>query len=157
VKLTSQEEYGLRCLLQVAHQWPQGSLTIPEISRREGISQAHAAKLLHLLRQAGFVKSVRGQAGGYTLAAPPDKIIVHDVLNALGGRIYQESFCRTRQGRLGACTHASECSLRPLWRSIQNAVDGVLANTTLKDLLDLKPEEMPLVTSLEPAPPPVSR
>lgn len=157
MKLTSQEEYGLRCLLQVARRWPQGSITIPEISRLEGISQAHAAKLLHLLRQSGFVRSARGQTGGYTLAAPPDKIVVQDLLNALGGRIYQESFCRTRQGRLGSCTHVSECSLRPLWRSIQNAVDRVLANTTLKDLLEVKPEETPLVRSLEPAPTPVPR
>ena len=37
MKLTADEEYGLRCLLQVGKQWPDGVLTIPTVSRREGI------------------------------------------------------------------------------------------------------------------------
>ena len=53
MKLTAHEEYGLRCLLQVAGQWPEKSVTIPEVSRREGISVAYAGKLLQILRRAG--------------------------------------------------------------------------------------------------------
>jgi Rrf2 family protein len=135
MKLTAHEEYGLRCLLQIGRAWPGFGLTIPQVSRREGISVAHAAKLLQILRRGGFLKSVRGQTGGYSLALPPDKILVRDVLAALGGRFYQEEFCRGHKGRVRLCTHSTDCSIRSLWRSIQTAVDGVLARTTLKDLL----------------------
>ena len=134
MKLTAQEEYGLRCLLQVAGQWPEKSLTIPEVSRREGISVAYAGKLLQILRHGGFLKSVRGQIGGYSLAAPPDEIMVRDVLALLGGRIYEEAFCRSHRGQERACTHSTDCSVRSLWRMIQSAIDGVLGKTTLKDL-----------------------
>ena len=70
MKLNSSEEYGLRCLLQLARQTP-GSLTIPEISQAEGITHHNVAKLLRILRQGGFVASARGQQGGYALAKPP--------------------------------------------------------------------------------------
>jgi Rrf2 family iron-sulfur cluster assembly transcriptional regulator len=156
MKLTAHEEYGLRCLLQVGKGWPESSLTIPEVSKREGISISHAAKLLQILRQGGFLKSVRGQIGGYSLASPPEKIAVRDVLALLGGRIYEEEFCRGHKGRVRLCTHSMDCSIRSLWRGIQTAVDEVLARTTLRDLLR-KEEEMSSflddLVSVEPAHP----
>ena len=68
MKLTSQEEYGLRCLLRIAREGEGGSLTIPKISEKEGISNFYVAKLMRILRRGGLVKSVRGQAGGYAMA-----------------------------------------------------------------------------------------
>ena len=119
MKLTAHEEYGLRCLLQVGKGWPDSALTIPEVSKREGISVAHAAKLLQILRQGGFLKSVRGQIGGYSLASPPEKILVRDVLGLLGGRIYEDEFCQEHKGRVRLCTHSTDCAIRSLWRSIR--------------------------------------
>jgi DNA-binding IscR family transcriptional regulator len=56
MRLTAQEEYGLRCLLQVAKQ-AEGATTTPEIAEREGLSHAHVHKLMRLLRRGGLVKS----------------------------------------------------------------------------------------------------
>ena len=67
MKLSAQEEYGLRCLLRLAREGESSSLTIPEISLSEGISNHYVAKLMRILRRGGFVRSARGQAGGYTL------------------------------------------------------------------------------------------
>ena len=47
MKLTAHEEYGLRCLLQIGKQGPEGSMTIPEVSRQEGISVPHAANAVY--------------------------------------------------------------------------------------------------------------
>jgi len=135
MKLTNHEEYGLRCLLRLAEQGPGGSLTIPEISGSEGISQAYAGKLLRMLRRAGFVKAARGKIGGYTLARPAEEIVVGEVMEALGGPIFRETFCRTHSGQVATCVRSPECSLRGLWRSLQAAVDGVLRNVTLARLV----------------------
>ena len=70
MKLSSQEEYGLRCLLRVGRAGPEGSVTISELSRSEGISEPNVAKMMRVLRTAGLVQSTRGQAGGYALARP---------------------------------------------------------------------------------------
>jgi Rrf2 family protein len=135
MKLSSQEEYGLRCLLRIAYQEGGGSLTIPEIGEAEGISTFYTAKLMRLLRRGGFVTSARGQAGGYTLARPPERIVMGDVLALLGGRLYDPSFCDTHSGVETVCTHTVDCSIRSLWRAVQVVVDRVLNKTTLKDLM----------------------
>lgn len=135
MKFSSTEEYGLRCLLRIAHSKSVNGLTIPEISRIEELTQAYAAKLLRLLRIGGFIESARGQSGGYKLAYPPNQIIVGDVLNALGGKFFESSFCKDFPGINDICTHTIDCSVRSLWKAVQKSVDSVLQKTTLNDLM----------------------
>ncbi|MBI3894927.1 MAG: Rrf2 family transcriptional regulator [Acidobacteria bacterium] len=146
MKFTAQEEYGLRCLLQIGHQG--GSLTIPEIGTREGLSIPYVAKLVRLLRQGGFVKSTRGQSGGYALSRPPEQIVVGEVLAVLGGRLFDLEYCERHPGSVPTCTHTVDCSLRSLWRAVQLGVDQVLSRTTLRDLLGSEKETTSSVAGL---------
>ena len=135
MKLSAQEEYGLRCLLQMARQNEGSSTTIPELSRAEGLSVPNVAKIMRLLRLAGFVSSVRGQLGGYVLARPAAEIMVGDVLSALGGTLYGPGFCKRHAGLQEQCVHDADCSLRALWSSLQKALSDVVGKLTLKDLV----------------------
>ena len=135
MKFSAQEEYGLRCLLQIGRQGPSGSLTIPEIAAAEGLSVPHVAKLVRILRQGGIVKSTRGQSGGYALCRPPEQIIVGEALAALGGRFFEAGYCERFPGTVDTCTHTVDCSIRSLWHAVQTGVDQVLGRTTLRDLL----------------------
>jgi Rrf2 family protein len=100
------------------------------------------------LRQGGLVTSARGATGGYTLARPADQITIGDALYPLGGRLFESSFCDQHSGIESLCTHSIDCSIRSLWRALQNAVDQVLTKTTLKDLLCSEPEMVSLVSDL---------
>jgi Rrf2 family protein len=135
LKLSSQEEYGLRCLLQIARQGEGGSLTIAEMSQREGISAPNVAKIMRILRRAGLVKSTRGKAGGYSLARSPAQVPVADALGALGGRLFDATFCDRHSGIEERCLNNSDCSIRPVLRFVQDAVDQVLGQLTLHSLL----------------------
>jgi Rrf2 family protein len=141
VKISAQEEYGVRCLLQIGRRGPGASLTIPEISRAEGISSHYVAKLLRILRRGGLIKSERGQSGGYTLTRPLGRITVGEALAVLGGRLYEPTFCDSHGGGELLCAHMVECSIRSLWRNVQQAVDQVLGKTTLEDLLPKDPPD----------------
>ena len=61
MKITAQEEYGLRILLRIARASNSDGLTIPEISEAEGLSTHNVAKLCRILRLAGFIRSSRGK------------------------------------------------------------------------------------------------
>jgi Rrf2 family iron-sulfur cluster assembly transcriptional regulator len=136
MKLSANEEYGLRCLVRLGYAAYAGQgLTIPEISQAEGVSTAYAAKILRALRKGGFVKAARGKEGGYTLARPAEEIVIGDAMNALGGRLFESDFCNSHSGQVAICTRSVDCSVRSLWRAVQVAVDGVLSKTTLRDLL----------------------
>ena len=138
MKFSSQEEYGLRCLLQLARRGEGASLTIPEISQAEGLSLSYVAKLMRILRLEGFVDSVRGQEGGYTLVSPAHMILVSSVLNALGGKIYEPGFCTQYTGNEDECAHTVSCSIKPLWNKVQQAIDASLTGMSLQDLLPEK-------------------
>ena len=135
MKLTTQEEYGLRCLLRLGREEAGHSLTIAELSKQEGIASPTVAKMMRVLRRAGFVLSTRGKEGGYTLARTPEQINVGEALAALGGRFFDSRFCERHSGSVLLCTHSPDCSIRSVWRVLQDVVDGVLAHMTLKDLL----------------------
>lgn len=134
MKLSSHEEYGLRCLIRLGQQEPGGRLTIPEIASAEGVSEAYVGKLLRMLRLSGFVVATRG-TGGYALARPAREIVLSDAMAVLGGRLFEGDFCAMHPGQLKSCVRLADCSARVLWRAVQAAVDGVLKRTTLQDLL----------------------
>ena len=147
MKLSSQEEYGLRCLLQIARAGGGASLTIAEMSEREGISAPNVAKIMRILRRAGLVTSTRGKAGGYTLARAAPEVRALDVLAALGGRLFDTSFCDRHTGVERHCLNTRDCSIRPVLRSLQQAVDHVLGELTLASLL---PSEGEVAVTLRP-------
>src|SRR6266446_7019764 len=116
MKISAQEEYGLRCLLRLA-QTEGYSQTLPEIAAAEGLSVPYVAKLMAVLREAGLVDSVRGRSGGYTLSRPPDEIGLGSLLLVLGEPLFDEpGYCERHAGVSdGVCVHRGGCSLRALW------------------------------------------
>jgi Rrf2 family protein len=136
MKFSTQEEYGLRCLLRIARFHEMGkALTIPEISRGEGITEHTTAKILRALRLGGFIESARGHLGGYTLARSPQNILIGNVLKELGGKLYDENFCASHSKGDLLCTITSDCSVRSLWVLIQNSVDSVIDGMYLSDMM----------------------
>ncbi|MBS1706875.1 MAG: Rrf2 family transcriptional regulator [Armatimonadetes bacterium] len=135
MKLSAQEEYGLRCMVAIGKLGPGAALTIPEIAAGEGISEPHAAKLMTILRKEGFVLSTRGQVGGYRLSRPIDQIKIGELLAALGGRLFEDDFCDRHSGVEEQCPHNGHCSLNDLWTRVQSAVDQVVYQITLRDVV----------------------
>lgn len=139
MKFSTQEEYGLRCLIRIARFHEMGkALTIPEISRGEGITEHTTAKILRALRLGGFIESARGHLGGYTLVRSPKEILVGNVLKELGGKLYDESFCTSHSKGELLCSVTSDCTVRSLWILIQNSVDNAISGMYLSDLLGKK-------------------
>lgn len=141
MRITAQEEYGLRCVLQLALQ-PEGSpLSVREIARREALSVAYVEKLLYLLSRAGLTRSVRGINGGYCLARPPEEIYLGEVVRALGGFASDAEICNQFTGNVDSCVHLQNCGLRPLWRVafyIQSLLDQVPLSELLEDEKDVE-------------------
>ncbi len=140
MKISAQDEYGLRILLRVGRADTTEGLSIPQLSEMEGLSVAYVGKLTRVLRLAGFIESTRGQKGGYVLTRPAEEIKINDVLNTLGGRLFDEEFCGGFSGKNNFCTNSVDCSVRSLWKIVQYAVDQLLEKITLSDLIGTEGE-----------------
>jgi len=154
MKITAQEEYGLRCILQLAHYPPGEPVSVTEIAEREGLSTDYVTKLLVLLRRAGLVESIRGVNGGYTLTKNPEDILLIEVLQALDGDsvFYQDTgesdLCKQFTGKLMECAHAKQCGIRPVWITLMRYIHKMFSQVTLAQLL--KGEEVILNIVKEP-------
>lgn len=140
MKITAQEEYGLRILVRIAGCMDEEGMSIPQLSEAEGLSPHYVAKLTRLLRMEGFINSTPGYKGGYVLARPAKQIIINDLLKALGGALFDKEFCGLHAGTLKLCTNSVDCSTRSLWQMIQFTVDKLLDKITLYDLVNTEKE-----------------
>ena len=136
MKITAQEEYGLRILLRIASCKDQGGMSIPQLSEAEGLSSHYVAKLTRVLRMEKFINSTPGYKGGYVLAQPANQIIINKVLKALGGSLFDTEFCSLHAGALKFCTNSVDCSSRSLWQMLQFTIDQLLDKITLDDLVN---------------------
>ncbi len=134
MKISAQEEYGLRCLLQLAMLKEEETLTLPQIAGREGISQANAGKLMWLLNKAGFVQATRGTKGGYTLSRPAAEIRLNEVIKVLDDDEIG-SHCQSYAGVLENCVHTGDCGIRPVIVGLHEIVQEALSKITLAQLV----------------------
>ncbi len=134
MKISAQEEYGLRCLLQLATLSAGESLTLNQIAEREGISQANAGKLMWLLNKAGFVQATRGTKGGYSLARSSGEIRLSEVIKVLDADEIG-NHCESYTGVLDSCVHKGDCGIRPVIVGLHEIVQEALSQITLAQLL----------------------
>lgn len=134
MKISAQEEYGLRCLLQLAALREEESLTLPQIAEREGISVANAGKLMWLLNKAGFVQATRGTKGGYSLARSAGEIRLSEIIKVLDEDVLSKH-CESYTGVLPSCVHKGDCGIRPVIVGLHEIVENALSQITLSQLV----------------------
>lgn len=141
MKISSQDEYGLRILLRIAKADAEIGLSIPQLSELEGMSVPYVGKLTRNMRLAGLIQSTRGHKGGYILAKAVEEITINEVLTALGGKLFDTDFCGSHAGTVGKlCTNSVDCSVRSLWKMVQFTLDNLLEKVTLADLMSTESE-----------------
>jgi len=135
MRISSIEEYGLRCLLTLATQ-PEGTqLTIPEIAEKEGLSEPYVGKILSLLKKGNLIKSVRGRNGGFTIARPAVEITLLEAVTTLGGPLIEHNHCHKFTGVLQQCVHFDCCSVRYVLGGLVAYIGEFLSKTTLSDIM----------------------
>lgn len=135
MKITAKEEYGLRCLLQVARGVEGHPVTVGHVAEGEGMTLQYAAKMMHMLRKANLIRSYRGVKGGFVLAKPAATISLWEVMERLSGGSYDDQFCGKYRGTQDACVHLGNCGVRSVWSTVVSHLQRVLSHVTVAELL----------------------
>ena len=85
-----------------------------------------------MLTKAGFVKSIRGAQGGYLLTRKPEEYSVGDILRLTEGSM-APVICLERGST--PCDLFESCVSRSVFQKIEDAVNAVIDNISLADLL----------------------
>jgi len=115
MRLTRHTDYALRILLQAAAE-PDRRLSIAAVAETQQIARNHAMKVVNELASAGFLATVRGRGGGFTLARPADSITIGEVV-----RVTEPDL---RPADCGTCAFSASCGMKPI---LHDAVRAFLA------------------------------
>ena len=136
MRISSLEEYGLRCMMALTRIGLDGQLSIPEIAKGEGLSVPYASKLLSILRKEKLVTAVRGRGGGFCISRPANEITLLDVITALGGPLLDPNHCNRFSGNEEECVHLEDCCVHNLFNSLAEFMEDMLSKTTLQDIFN---------------------
>jgi Rrf2 family transcriptional regulator, nitric oxide-sensitive transcriptional repressor len=131
MRVSAYSDYALRVLMQAALRRP-ARITVDEVASAFGISRHHLVKIVHDLGRHGYLATRRGIGGGFTLALPPEKIWLGDVVR-LGEESESVIDCKDRQNRF--CRIFPACRLKGVLDEAAASFFAVLDSYTLDDLL----------------------
>ena len=134
MKLSPVEEYGLRCMLQLARHYGEAPVTIRMISEAEGLSTAYVGKLMFLLQKAHLVQATRGVQGGYGLLKKPTETTLEDVFRSLDPQAFDD-VCEKFTGQEQLCVHVTACTIKQVLSGLNEQMNVYLRKFTLADLV----------------------
>ena len=127
MRLTRQEDYAMRAVLYLA---TSPLATNNEIAEAQNIPLEYLIKIMQSLAEAGIVSTKRGAGGGVSLALPPDKITLLDVIQAVSGPLAINR-CFSNPGE---CSRGGTCSIHDELAGVQGEIAKVLARTNFARL-----------------------
>lgn len=110
----------------------EGPHAARDLAVQTQIPEPTASKVLKKLARAGVVISQRGPKGGYALARAPEKVGVHEVIEAIDGPIAVTECSDETTDSL--CEYETNCGVRANWQRINVAVQDALSQITLADM-----------------------
>lgn len=144
MKLSKRGEYALRALIDlgIAEHFGKPMLSIGALARSEKIPATFLEQILIDLRNAGFVDSRRGKAGGYFLARPAGAIVIGEVVRHVDGTIAPISCVSRIAYERCTCPDEDHCGLRMLMMDVRTSIVSVLDRHTLKDVVDVTMKQL---------------
>ncbi|MEN8614849.1 Rrf2 family transcriptional regulator [Dehalogenimonas sp. THU2] len=131
MKLSTRARYGTRALLDLAQHYGDQVIPLKDIARRQEISLPYLEHLVGPLVDAKLIQSIRGARGGLKLAKSPDRIRMSEVVCLLEGPIEPVDCIQSPD----KCDRAKFCATRDIWGDLGRAMNEVLEQTTLADLV----------------------
>lgn len=135
MRVTTWTEYSLLIAIHLGRRGDtRGPVPARELAEEERLPPDYVEQILIRLRRAGLVESTRGAKGGYRLARSPAAISVRDVMEAAEGQTFALT-CDTHPIDSDRCGPAANCTIRPVWRALQQRIDDLLGSVSLASLL----------------------
>lgn len=132
MRVSTRGRYALRLMLDLAMNNTGEPVRLKDVAKRQEISEKYLEQIISILNKAGFVKSVRGSAGGYSLKRKPEEYTVGMILRLTEGSLAPVDCVEDGTD----CGRADQCVTVLLWKKLNDAINGVVDNITLADLVD---------------------
>lgn len=130
--ISTKGRYALRTMVDLAIHGDGEPVKIKDIARRQDISGKYLEQIIAILSRAGYVRSIRGNQGGYYLAKPSSAYTVGMILRTTEGSLAPVDCLSSTDN---PCCRQQECVTLKIWQELDQAINGVVDRYTLDDLV----------------------
>ena len=135
MKVSLKATYGIMAALDLALHNGTSPVRAKSIARRQVIPGRFHEQVLHAMKKAGLVDSLRGAQGGYLLSRLPAEVSLADIVEALDGPL-SPSPERGTAARRTRRMAKPELLLTSVWERVRQAELDVLNAVTLAELAE---------------------
>ena len=128
--ITRDTDYAVRALVYMA-QIDEDRATVTDMVAKLKIPRPFLRKILQILSNEGILTSFKGKNGGFTLAAPPHKILLSDIINIFNGPIVMNDCLFKKE----VCPDRSRCIMRKEIQDIEKYAQSKLNSISIKYLI----------------------
>lgn len=133
MKISTKGRYALRLMVDLASNSKGDPVSLKDVAKRQNISDKYLEQIISVLNKAGYVNSVRGAQGGYHLKKEAKDYTVGMILRLTEGSLAPVA-CVEEDA--DACERADACVTAIVYRKISEAINDVVDQITLQDLVD---------------------
>ncbi len=131
MKLSTKVTYAARSLVDLIKNYNNKPVSIKEIAERQKISHRYLENIFTQLRREGILESIKGNNGGFYIKKDLSKITLLNIIEILDGPISIAKCIHTDK-----CDMEKECFTTYMWHNVNNKIEKIFKNITLKDLAD---------------------
>lgn len=135
MKVSQKATYGIMAALDLALHNGAAPVQSKAIAKRQVIPPRFLEQVLHAMKKAGIVDSLRGALGGYTLNKKPAEISLAEIVEALDGPLSPGTLRGFATRRLRSRLKP-DALLTSVWERVHQAELSVLGTVTLKELAE---------------------
>ncbi len=139
MKISTKGRYAVRVMLDLAVNNTGEYIKVKQIAQRQDLSEKYLEQIIAILNKAGYVKSVRGAQGGYKLTRDPQEYTVGMILRLTEGSL---SPVACLEGDTNECERCDTCDTLTVWKDLEEAINRVVDNVTIADLVDRQQERL---------------
>ena len=131
MRISAKVDYAVRAMCELAAHQADVPLKAEQIASAQEIPLSFLENILVDLRRAGFVRSLRGQVGGYRMARPAAEITVADIIRAVEGPLADVRGVRPET----LVFTGSATALRDVWLATRVGLRRVLERVSIADVV----------------------
>lgn len=134
--LSKRAQYAVKALMELCafqeRKGASGVLSLRHVSERGDVPLKFLEQIMMTLKNARFVRSVRGKEGGYELHRRPNEIFIGEVIRAVDGNV--APFGSEAEIRRQIIENENYSGLYMLLLTARNAIAEIMDNTSIADL-----------------------
>lgn len=137
MRISTKGRYALRIMVDLAEHNSGEFIRLKDISKRQKITLKYMEQIMPMLTIAGYVKSYRGNNGGYMLAGRPEDYSAGDILRVTEGSLEPVPCIG---GGAGRCERQEECTANAFWEGLGRVIAEYVDSVSLSDLIKTEVE-----------------